>query len=60
VLPGTSSGEAFFDAYRAQLLQQVSRSLSPARAALYAQLNVWLNLSMPLLDADLHAAHSGA
>jgi hypothetical protein len=40
-------GEAFFDAYRAQLLQQVSRSLSPARAALYAQLNVWLNLSMP-------------
>lgn len=40
-------GEAYFDAYRARLLQQVSGSLSPARAALYAQLNVWLNLSMP-------------
>jgi hypothetical protein len=40
-------GEAYFDAYRAQLLQQVSRSLSPARVALYAQLNVGPNLSMP-------------
>jgi len=40
-------GEAYFDAYRAQLLQQVSGSLSPVRAALYAQLNVGLNLSMP-------------
>lgn len=40
-------GEAYFDAYRAQLLQQVSGTLSPARAALYAQLNVGLNLSMP-------------
>lgn len=40
-------GEAYFDAYRARLLQQVSGSLSPVRAALYAQLNVWLNLSMP-------------
>jgi hypothetical protein len=34
-------------AYRAQLLQQVSRTLSPPRAALYAQLNVGLNLSLP-------------
>jgi hypothetical protein len=40
-------GEAYFDAYRAQLPQQVSRSLPPARVTLYAQLNVWPNLSMP-------------
>lgn len=39
--------EAYLDAYRAQLLQQVSRSLSPVRAALYVQLNVGLDLSMP-------------
>lgn len=40
-------GEAYFDAYRAQLLQQVSGDLSPLRAALYAQLNLGLDLSMP-------------
>lgn len=40
-------GDAYFDLYRAKMLEQVNRSLSPARAALYAQLNVWLGLSMP-------------
>jgi len=40
-------GDAYFDAYRAKLLQQVRGSLSPARAALYAQLNLWLSLAMP-------------
>ncbi|MCV2358488.1 DUF3667 domain-containing protein [Paucibacter sp. TC2R-5] len=40
-------GDAYFDAYRVKLLQQVWGSLSPARSALYAQLNLWLSLSMP-------------
>ncbi len=40
-------GDVYFEVYRAQLLQQVKSSLSPARSALYAQLNVWLSLSMP-------------
>ncbi|MCV2352789.1 DUF3667 domain-containing protein [Paucibacter sp. B2R-40] len=47
VLLGHLYGEPYFEAYRAQLLQQVSGSLPPARSALYAQLNVWLSLSMP-------------
>jgi hypothetical protein len=40
-------GDAYFDVYRAKLLQQVRGSLSPARAALYAQLSLWLSLAMP-------------
>ncbi len=40
-------GEAYLDTYRTQLLLEVSRSLSPVRAALYAELVVGLNLSMP-------------
>ncbi len=40
-------GEAYFDAYRAKLLQQVRGSLPAERTALYVQLNVWLSLSMP-------------
>ena len=47
VLVSQFYGDAYFEAYRARLLQQVSGSLPPARAALYAQLNVWLSLSMP-------------
>lgn len=39
--------DVYLEAYRAALLQQVRASLSPARAALFAQLNLWLSLSMP-------------
>jgi hypothetical protein len=39
--------DAYLDVYRAKLQQQIGSNLPPARAALYAQLNVWLSLSMP-------------
>lgn len=47
VLASHFYGDVYFETYRARLLSQVSRSLPPQGAALYAQLNVWLSLSMP-------------